>query len=88
MEDVFFALYKWLDNHPTEAVLVSMNHEGGTGTPDDSALYVKLYNILNSPLAKKYWVQTNGTVSPNLKTLLWYCSPTWVLVGDAWRGTR
>ena len=88
MEDVFFALYKWLDNHPTEAVLVSMNHEGGTGTPDDSALYVKLYNILNSPLAKKYWVQTNGTVSLNVKTLRWYCSRTWVLVGNAWRGTR
>lgn len=62
MEDIFIGLYNWLDNHPTEAVLVSINHEGGTGTPDDSDLYTKLYNILNTPLSQKYWVQTNGTV--------------------------
>jgi len=64
MEDVFFSLYNWLNNHPTEAVLVSINHEGGTGTPEDPALYVKLYDILNTPLAQKYWIQTNGTVRP------------------------
>ena len=64
MEDVFFGFYNWLNNHPTEAVLVSINHESGTGTPEDSALYVKLYDILSSPLAQKYWVQTNGTVRP------------------------
>lgn len=64
MEDVFFSLYNWLNNHPTEAVLVSINHEGGTGTSEDPALYVKLYDILNTPLAQKYWIQTNGTVRP------------------------
>ncbi|PPQ74667.1 hypothetical protein CVT24_003824 [Panaeolus cyanescens] len=62
MEDVFFALYDWLNKHPTEAVLVSMNYEGGGGRPEDAALYEKLYNILNTPLAKQYWVQTNGTL--------------------------
>ena len=65
MEDLFFGFYSWLDNHPTEAVLVSINHDSETGTPEDSALYVKLYDILNTPLAQKYWVQTNdGTVRP------------------------
>ncbi|KAF9562046.1 PLC-like phosphodiesterase [Agrocybe pediades] len=62
VEDVFFALYNWLDKHSTEAVLVSINHEGGTGTPEDAAFYVKLYSIFNTPLAQKYWVQTNGTL--------------------------
>jgi 1-phosphatidylinositol phosphodiesterase len=62
VEDVFFGLYNWLDRHSTEAVLVSINHEGNTGTPDDAAFYEKLYNILNNPLAKKYWVQANGAV--------------------------
>ena len=65
MEDLFFGFYNWLNNHPTEAVLVSINHESGTGTPEDSALYEKLYDILNTPLAQNYWVQTNGTVRPN-----------------------
>ncbi|KAF9044279.1 PLC-like phosphodiesterase [Panaeolus papilionaceus] len=62
MEDVFFALYDWLNKHPTEAVLVSMNYEPGGGRPEDSALYEKLYNILDTPLAKQYWAQTNGTL--------------------------
>ncbi|KAF8877946.1 PLC-like phosphodiesterase [Gymnopilus junonius] len=62
MEDVFFGLYNWLDSHPTEAVLVSINHESGTGTPETSAMYEQLYNIFNSPLAQKYWVQVNGTL--------------------------
>lgn len=71
MEDLFFALYNWLDSHPTEAVLVSMNHEGGTGTPNDSALYEKLYHILNAPLAQKYWVQANGTVRNILSRIIY-----------------
>ncbi|KAF8192921.1 PLC-like phosphodiesterase [Pholiota molesta] len=62
VEDVFFGLYNWLDNHPTEAVLVSINHEGGTGTPEDSKMYEMLYDILNAPVAQKYWVQVNGTL--------------------------
>ncbi|EDR10208.1 uncharacterized protein LACBIDRAFT_318374 [Laccaria bicolor S238N-H82] len=33
MIDFFFGLYQWLNKHPTEAVLVSINHESGTGTP-------------------------------------------------------
>ncbi|KAF9474654.1 PLC-like phosphodiesterase [Pholiota conissans] len=62
VEDVFFGLYNWLDNHPTEAVLVSINHESGTGTPEDSQFYEKLYGIINAPVAQKYWVQVNGTL--------------------------
>ena len=62
VEDVFFGLYNWLDNHPTEAVLVSINHESGTGTPEDPKMYELLYDILNAPVAQKYWVQVNGTV--------------------------
>lgn len=39
-----------------------MNHEGSTGTPDDAALQIRLYNIFQSKLAKKYWVQDDGIV--------------------------
>ncbi|KAF5309855.1 hypothetical protein D9619_010349 [Psilocybe cf. subviscida] len=62
LEDLFFALYNWLDKHTSEAVLVSVNHESGTSTPEDPAFYIKLYDILTSPLAQKYWIQTNGTL--------------------------
>jgi 1-phosphatidylinositol phosphodiesterase len=63
MEDVFFGLYHWLDRHPSEAVLVSLNYEPGTGTSGDTRLQEHLYRILTSPLAKRYWVQEKNTVS-------------------------
>ena len=66
MEDLFFGFYNWLDNHPTEAVLVSINHDSETGTPKDLALYVKLYDILITPLAQKYWVHTNDVAGSYL----------------------
>ncbi|KAF5354164.1 hypothetical protein D9756_007143 [Leucocoprinus leucothites] len=62
LEDVFFGFYHWLDQHPTEAVLISLNHEGGTGTPDDVKLEQHIYDFFNTKLAKHYWVQRNGTL--------------------------
>ena len=63
MEDLFFGLYAWLDRHPTEAVLVSLNYEPGSGTRDDSRLQEHLYHILNGELAQRYWIRKFGTVS-------------------------
>ncbi|KAF9269823.1 PLC-like phosphodiesterase [Marasmius fiardii PR-910] len=60
LEDVLFGLYSWLDTHPTETVLLSMNHEGGTGTQDSPELQKHIYDIFESPLARQYWLQTNG----------------------------
>ena len=62
MEDVFFGLYYWLERHPTETVLVSMNYEPGTGTPNDASLQERIYRILTSELAKGFWMQTSGKV--------------------------
>ncbi|KAG7441529.1 PLC-like phosphodiesterase [Guyanagaster necrorhizus] len=62
VEDVFFGFYSWLDKHPTEALLISVNHESSTGTPDDAKLYEHLYDLFNSSPATEYWVQTNGTL--------------------------
>ncbi len=63
VEDVFFGFYSWLDKHPTEALLISINHESGTGTPNDAKFYEHLYDLFNSSPAPEYWLQTNGTVS-------------------------
>lgn len=62
MEDVFFGLYYWLERHPSETVMVSMNYEPGTGTPNDASLQERIYRILTSELAKEYWMQTSGNV--------------------------
>ncbi|KAF8233184.1 PLC-like phosphodiesterase [Tricholoma matsutake] len=45
IEDVFFSFYNWLDDHPTEAVLVSINFEGGTSMPNNVQLQTHLYDI-------------------------------------------
>ena len=45
-----------------ETVLVSMNHESGTGTPNDASLQERVYRILTSELAKEYWMQNSGKV--------------------------
>ena len=66
MEDVFFGLYYWLERHPTETVLVSMNYEPGTGTLNDASLQERIYSILTSELAKGYWMQTTGKVRSSL----------------------
>ncbi|KAJ4474299.1 PLC-like phosphodiesterase [Lentinula aciculospora] len=62
LEDVLFGFYYWLDAHPTEAVFLSINYEGGTGTQDTLAFQEQLYDILSGDLATKYWVQVNGTL--------------------------
>ncbi|KAJ7460983.1 PLC-like phosphodiesterase [Mycena galericulata] len=62
VQDVFFGYYSWLDQHPTEAVLISLNYESGTGTPRDLKLEQDIYNILTSNVASRYWVQTNGSL--------------------------
>ncbi|KAF5390986.1 hypothetical protein D9757_004016 [Collybiopsis confluens] len=61
-EDVLFGFYSWLDAHPTEAVLLSINHESGTGTEYTQAFQEHLYDVLSGGLASKYWVQINGTL--------------------------
>ncbi|KAJ7724183.1 PLC-like phosphodiesterase [Mycena maculata] len=62
VEDVWFGFYSWLDQHPTEAVLISLNYESGTGTPRDLKLEEHIYDIMTSSLASRYWVQTNGSL--------------------------
>ncbi|KAF7323200.1 PLC-like phosphodiesterase [Mycena chlorophos] len=62
VDDVWFGFYSWLDEHPTEAVLISLNYESGTGTPRDLKLEQLIYNLMNNAVAQRYWVQTNGTL--------------------------
>ncbi|KAK0461532.1 PLC-like phosphodiesterase, partial [Armillaria novae-zelandiae] len=62
IEDVFFGFYSWLDKHPTEALLISINHESGTGTPNNAKFYEHLYDLFNSSPATEYWVQSNRTL--------------------------
>jgi 1-phosphatidylinositol phosphodiesterase len=62
-EDFLFALYRWLDDHPSEAIFVSMQYEGGTiqHASSDATLQRNLLSILTSDHAKRYFVQTQAT---------------------------
>ncbi|EAU86921.2 hypothetical protein CC1G_13081 [Coprinopsis cinerea okayama7 len=67
LNDVLYGFYSWLDQHPTETVLMSFKHEGGTGTPKDEKLQRKFLDAFSratdqdpGPLKRRYWVQSRG----------------------------
>ncbi|KAJ5118048.1 hypothetical protein N7526_011071 [Penicillium atrosanguineum] len=59
LDDVLFGFYKWLDDHPSETLFLSLQYEGSTAkyASNDAALQLKLYNTLTSPVARNYFVQ-------------------------------
>jgi 1-phosphatidylinositol phosphodiesterase len=62
VEDVLFGFYKWLDDHPSETLMLSFQYEGGTTAyaQNDAATQMKLFQTLTSPAAKKYFLQTQN----------------------------
>ncbi|KAF2487498.1 PLC-like phosphodiesterase [Neohortaea acidophila] len=56
---VLHAFYKWLEDHPSETVLLSIKHEGSKDMKnfDDAAFQQQLYETLTSPAAKRYILQ-------------------------------
>lgn len=59
LDDVLFGFNKWLDDHPSETLFLSLQYEGSTAkyASNDAALQLKLYNTLTSPVARKFFVQ-------------------------------
>lgn len=62
LDDVLFGFYKWLDDHPSEAIFLSFQYEGSTSaySRNDIGVQQLLFNALTSPAARKYFVQTKG----------------------------
>jgi len=60
LTDVLFGFYKWLDDHPSEVVMISMQYEGGTkqDASNDAAMQTALFNVLTAPHAKQYFLQS------------------------------
>ncbi|KAK1769209.1 PLC-like phosphodiesterase [Phialemonium atrogriseum] len=60
VEDVLFAFYAWLDGHPSEAVILSFQYEGGTmdGASNNADVQTRLFDILTSEAARRYILQT------------------------------
>lgn len=63
MADMMYSFYKWLDDHPSEAVFLSFQYEGST-TPygyDDAQFDLMLFDILNSTAAHHYILQVHDS---------------------------
>ena len=60
LDDVMFGFYKWLDDHPSEALLLSFQYERSEhmDNADSREIQKMLYRTLTSPAAKKYIRQT------------------------------
>ncbi|KAF2102125.1 PLC-like phosphodiesterase [Rhizodiscina lignyota] len=56
LEDVLFGYYQWLDDHPSEAVFVSLMYEGSTAihAQNDAAVQHELVRTLTTDAAMKY----------------------------------
>ncbi|KAH6717544.1 PLC-like phosphodiesterase [Leptodontidium sp. MPI-SDFR-AT-0119] len=59
VEDVLFGFYRWLEDHPSEAVLMSLNYEGSTTkyARNNAAVQMAIFDVLTTKAAKRYFVQ-------------------------------
>ncbi|KKK20703.1 hypothetical protein P175DRAFT_0498773 [Aspergillus ochraceoroseus IBT 24754] len=62
VDNVLFAFYKWLDDHPSETIFLSFQYEGSTAlyASNDAAVQMHLYNALTSEAAHRYFLHVNG----------------------------
>jgi 1-phosphatidylinositol phosphodiesterase len=62
LDDLLFGFYRWLDDHPSEAVFLSLQYEGGTTqyAANNAAVQQALLNILTSDHARHYFLQTQN----------------------------
>lgn len=60
VDDVLFGFYQWLDDHPSETVFLSFQHESSTTryASNDTEVQQSLYNTLSAPAARHYFLQT------------------------------
>ncbi|RKF56546.1 1-phosphatidylinositol phosphodiesterase [Golovinomyces cichoracearum] len=58
LESVLFAFYKWLDDHPSETIMISLKYEGLTTIFGRNKLPFQkaLYEALTSPTARRYFL--------------------------------
>ncbi|KAK5116927.1 hypothetical protein LTR62_006648 [Meristemomyces frigidus] len=63
VDDVLFGFYAWLDDHPSEALFLSFQYEGGTiaFASDSAGVQLELFTALSSPGARRYFLQTKGS---------------------------
>lgn len=56
VDDVMYGYYRWLDDHPSETILLSFQYEGGTTShaANNADVQLALYNILTTPAAQHY----------------------------------
>ncbi|CRG84224.1 hypothetical protein PISL3812_01538 [Talaromyces islandicus] len=60
LENVLFGFYRWLDDHPSETIILSLQYEGSTAKyyANDAEVQLALFDILDSPAAREYFLQT------------------------------
>ncbi|KAF5319953.1 hypothetical protein D9611_011079 [Ephemerocybe angulata] len=67
--DVLYGYYSWLEKHPSETVLLSFNHEGGSRMIEDEKLQRMILDLFSKAtqddtslnrLKHKFWVQKRG----------------------------
>jgi 1-phosphatidylinositol phosphodiesterase len=61
LDDLLFAFYDWLENHPSETLFLSFQFEGNSipNSANDVSVQTLLHTALTSPAARHYFLQSN-----------------------------
>lgn len=60
--DVLYGFYKFLDDHPTETLMLSIKADNTTWQPSQFALEEAVYNLTTCELGQQFWVQDLASV--------------------------
>ena len=68
LDDLLFAYYNWLENHPSETLFLSFQFEGNSipNSANDLSVQTLLHAALTSSAAKHYFIQTDTLSSTTL----------------------
>lgn len=60
LQNVLFGFYQWLDDHPSETIILSLQYEGSTAKyyANDAKVQLALFDALTSTAARNYFLQT------------------------------
>jgi 1-phosphatidylinositol phosphodiesterase len=64
VEDVLFGFYYWIEQHPSETVILSFQYEGSTqpGGSNNEQVQRLIFSALTSPAARRYFLQTQNSL--------------------------
>ena len=66
LEDVLFGFYRFLDEHPSEALLLSLKIDNTTWQSSERALEQIVYDLTTQGVGRDFWLQNDAAVRASI----------------------